>query len=311
MEKGFKNFAIKCCVFLGVIILIQLILASSSYEEFILSNLPKLFIIVDLATAFLASLVLLFIIYKDEIRDMKKFKVNIKSSCFFGILAVLIFIAYFIFTKFIFTNFSVVENFIYLFVAWRYIFLLVLLFLIVMAVFGKEFIQTLSKKKIILFFGSVGFIYFFIHLFHSLWGFFSHVITRAVYFLLSLNFNAVVDFSREIPIVGIDIFRVGIAGSCSGIASMFLFMFLYIFAVCYDWKILNKKKAILMFIPGIVSVFCLNILRVYLIILIGAYISKDFAVGVFHTGIAGVLFVIYFAVFWKLSYKFMKKSPTP
>ena len=124
----------------------------------------------------------------------------------------------------------------------------------------------------------------------------------------SVSRAAVVNFSGELPIVGIEIFRVGIAKSCSGISSLFLFAFLYIFAVSYDWKILNHRKAVLMFVPGILSVFALNIFRIYLIILIGAYYSKEFAIGVFHTGAAGVLFVVYFAVFWKLSYNWMKRD---
>jgi exosortase/archaeosortase family protein len=302
-SKGFKQFVLRCFVFIGLIAIIQLILAVSSYEAFILSNLPKFFIIVDLATAFLAGVVLLFIVYREEILKIKEFDYSKSFFVFF----VLTFILYFFFTKFIFNNLSLFENSIYLLVILRYIFLFFILFFLILAVFGKEFIKSLSKKGILLFFGFVGLIYFFIQFFHSSWSFFSHVVTKSVYFLLSLNFNAVVNFSQGVPIVGIDSFRIGIAESCSGISSLFLFMFLYVFSVCYDWKIFNKKKVVLMFFVGFISVFCLNILRVYLIILIGAYISKDFAVGIFHTGIAGVLFVIYFAIFWKFSYKFLKK----
>ena len=304
---GFKQLMRKSVIFLAILALIQLILASNPSEEFILSHLPKLFIIVDLASAFMASLVLLFIIYKDKILNIRKFDINRKDSVIFGILAVLVFIFYIFFTKFISNNFSLIEDSVYSLVILRYAFLFILLVFLMAAIFGKEFIKNMSRKGVIIFLGLGGLIYFLITLLHNLWYFFSYVITKGVYFLLSINFNAVINLSKEIPLVGIDIFVVRIAESCSGISSMFLFMFLYVFAVSYDWKVLNKKKAVLMFIPGVFSVFCLNILRIYLIILIGAYYSKSFAVGVFHTGISGILFVIYFAIFWKMSYKWMKK----
>jgi exosortase/archaeosortase family protein len=302
-SKGFKHFLLKGGIFLGVLFFIQLILANSKSEKFIMSNLPKFFIIVDLATAFMASLILLFIIYKERLFLMKGFSFNLKNSCIFGILSILVFVVYLAFSKFIAVNF--LGDIFY--VILRYLFLFFVLFFLVLSIFGKEFIKSLSKRGLALFFGFVVLVYLFIRFFQNSWYFFSSLVTRAVYFILNLNFNAVIDLSQSIPIVGIDIFRIGIAESCSGISSMFLFMFLYVFAVFYDWKILNKVKALILFIPGIVSVFCLNILRIYLIVLLGAYFSKDFAVGIFHTGIAGILFVVYFAVFWKLSYKWLKK----
>jgi exosortase/archaeosortase family protein len=307
MKQGLKQFGIRLILLLIALVSIQLILAGNSSEEFILSNLPKLFIIVDLAAAFMAGLVLVFVMYKDKIKNIEKFKINVKESWIFGILSFLMFILYLIFTKFVMNNLEEFESFTYGFVFLRYLFLIIILFFLMNACLSKQFVKKLFNIKLVYFLVGVIGIYYLIETLHGSWYFFSHIITNSVYFLLDINFNAVVSFMSDIPVVGISSFQVGIAQSCSGISSMFLFAFLYVFAVAYDWKILNHKKAILMFIPGIISVFILNIIRIYLIILIGAFISEEFAVGVFHTGIAGVLFVIYFAIFWGAFYKWMKK----
>ena len=102
-------------------------------------------------------------------------------------------------------------------------------------------------------------------------------------------------------------FSAGIAKTCSGIDSIFLFTALYLGVLAWDWKILNKKKMLVMFIPGLVGAFMLNIVRIFLLFLIGANISRDFALNAFHTNASAVLFLVYFAIFWWIFYKWMKK----
>ena len=42
--------------------------------------------------------------------------------------------------------------------------------------------------------------------------------------------------------------------------------------------------------------------------LVGAYWSREFALNAFHTNASAILFIIYFAIFWKLFYKWMLKK---
>jgi len=302
-----NKLILKTSIFIFFFILIQLILANSQNEAFIQANLMKLFIIVDLVTSVLVVSILFFIVYKKEIFKINILDSKISESVLFGILCVATFLVYLWFNSFIVKNFEFVVNYELLFVLLRYLFLFFVLFFLVLAVFGKRFVRQFLNKELLFFVISVWGVYLFLRLAHKLWFFLSHITTKLVYFLLNLTFDAKIDFSGANPVVGIDLFKIGIARPCSGIASLSLFAFLYLFAVFYDWKLFNKKKVILMFFVGLLSVFALNILRVYLLILVGAYISKDFALGVFHTGIAGVLFVAYFALFFWLSYNWMKK----
>ena len=124
---------------------------------------------------------------------------------------------------------------------------------------------------------------------------------------MSLFGTANLSFSGDLPVLAFEGFMVRIAQTCSGIDSIFLFTALYIGVLVWDWEILNKKKAIFMFFPGVIGAFMLNISRIFLLILAGVYISKSFALNTFHTNASAILFLVYFAVFWKLGYKWVKK----
>src|SRR3989339_710021 len=102
-------------------------------------------------------------------------------------------------------------------------------------------------------------------------------------------------------------FSAKIGEASSGIYSIFIFISLYLFAVILDWKKLNKTKAGLIFIPAIIGAFFVNILRVFLLFIFGAFVSHDLALGLYHSYTGMIFFLIYFAVFWSLSYNWMKK----
>ena len=139
----------------------------------------------------------------------------------------------------------------------------------------------------------------------KLWTLFSGGVLHAVHFLLSLiSSNVQVLYPRTIIV---NDFAVSIAEACSGLDSLFLFSSLYLLIAILDFKEFNKIKLIGMFIPAAVGLYLVNIFRVYLLIAIGAYISPDLAIKLFHTYLGMVLFIIFFFIFWKLFYSWMKK----
>lgn len=309
LNKGFKQFLVKTGIFIGLFILIQLITINLTSQTRLPSVLNP-FYLVDLVKAGLVVGVLFLIKCKEEIFKLKKYKTEFKSLFIFGFLGFLFLVAYFLFKSFILDNLNLIDTSLILFIFLRYFIVLLILVFFALAIFGFKFIKDFIKKfkkEILIFVCLVVIVYFLIIEIQKLWYIFSFIIAKAVFFLLNLTSNATLNLADKLPVIGINQFIVGIDKPCSGIESMFLFSFLYLFAICFDWKILNKKKAIGLFIPGVISVFVLSILRIYLLILVGAYISKDFAMGLFHTNIAGVLFIIYFAIFWLLFYNWMKK----
>lgn len=102
-------------------------------------------------------------------------------------------------------------------------------------------------------------------------------------------------------------FSVAIEQACSGLDSMFLFSSLYIIISVLDWKKLNHTKILFMFFAALLGLFFVNILRVYLLIMAGVFISSHLSATLFHTYLGMLLFIIYFIVFWKLSYRWMSK----
>lgn len=139
----------------------------------------------------------------------------------------------------------------------------------------------------------------------KLWPYFSAVVLKSVTFLFSLTFENV----RVIPpfILQVESFAVRIEQACSGLDSLFMFSILYWVIGIIDWKVFNKRKLFLMFIPAAIGLFLVNIVRVYLIILVGVLYSPELALQLFHTYAGMIFFIIYFGIFMKLFYGWMKK----
>ena len=75
-----------------------------------------------------------------------------------------------------------------------------------------------------------------------------------------------------------------------------------------DYKRLNIAKLIYTYIPAVLGMYVINILRVYVLMLIGILISPQVAIRLFHTYAGMVLFILYFALFWSIMYKRLLKK---
>ena len=171
--------------------------------------------------------------------------------------------------------------------------------------FIKKFTQTFTRQLTICAGISVGF-YFAIFQVWKLWPYLSSIVLRVTHWMFSLTFDHVLVFPPLTLVV--EDFAVRIEQACSGVDSIFLFSALYILIGILDWKLFDHKKIILTFIPALIGLFLINILRVYILILIGVLISPELTIKLFHTYLGMILFVIYFAVFWKVLYSWMKKG---
>jgi exosortase/archaeosortase family protein len=140
----------------------------------------------------------------------------------------------------------------------------------------------------------------------KLWPYFSGTVLLAVQFLLSRSFSLVKVFPNRGILV--ENFSVIIEESCSGLDSLFLFSTLYCVIGYIDWKSLNHTKYAFMYLPIAIGLFLVNILRVYLVILIGVLVSPKIAMELFHTYAGMILFLMYFGLFMKFFYRWMKNS---
>lgn len=105
-----------------------------------------------------------------------------------------------------------------------------------------------------------------------------------------------------------DKFGITVAQYCSGIESIALFSGLYAIVGLLDRQRLNMRRYALLFLPALVMLFVLNILRVFALIVAGYYINPDIAFSLFHTYAGMVFFMLYSAAFWAVAYKYLLTS---
>ena len=148
--------------------------------------------------------------------------------------------------------------------------------------------------------------YGFLTLVYGLWQYLASIVLYSIKWLLDLTGLVTV----VIPPRGLLLtkFGINIAEYCSGIESIALFTGLYALIGTLDWHRLNIRKFLLAFPVALVVLFGFNILRVYVLILVGYYINPTIAFNLFHTYAGMLFFIVYSAIFWKVAYKWMLKK---
>jgi len=109
------------------------------------------------------------------------------------------------------------------------------------------------------------------------------IVQKAVFSVLSVLFNP----SMNDSFVILNNFSVKIGFVCSGI--VFMAMFIPIFLILSDKR---KKKTLLLFF-SLLGLIAINITRICMIIVIGAYYDKELAISLFHSSIGLLLFLVY------------------
>lgn len=103
-------------------------------------------------------------------------------------------------------------------------------------------------------------------------------------------------------ILSLNHFSVDVGPPCSGINSILIFLALhtaYLINLSNAGKSPNVKKIAISYLIGLISIFLLNILRIALIVLIGAYVSPTFAIGLFHSYIGSILILLFLYIFYR------------
>ncbi len=118
------------------------------------------------------------------------------------------------------------------------------------------------------------------------------------------------DFS---PHIRVDSFSVFIGPPCSGVFSMILFTALFSFVYWLDNDKMNTKKTVTLYIIGLAGAFLLNLLRLVVLLSIGALWSPELALGLFHDNAGWILFAGYSFVYWWIAYPHLvdKKNRKP
>jgi exosortase len=301
MEKGFKQFLWKTGIFVLLFIIFSGIIGINLFANGLLTKW-KLEIYGRIGYILLFSIAGFILVYRKRLTEFKVFKRKPIDIVFIVLSFILLFAFYMVEESA--GNIAINTLNIILVHALG---LSVFVFL-VFGIYGWEFIKNFAKnfKKEIMYFLIFGIIvYSLMKTVWSLWPYLSAGVLTVTKFLLTL-------FGIEVEVLGpatisVHNFAVQIAEACSGIYSIFIFAALYLFIVFLDWNKMNKKKASILFIPAVLGAFAFNIIRVFVLMLVGAYISRDIALGLYHSYSGMIFFLIYFGLFWGLGYKWMKK----
>lgn len=116
--------------------------------------------------------------------------------------------------------------------------------------------------------------------------------------LLTLSPFAAVSF----PHVKLLSFGVIIGKQCSGILSISMFIVLASLIYCLEIKRINKLYFLVAALLSVPVLILINSLRILLLLLVGN-ISRNFALGLFHSCIGSMLFAAYFILYLALVYK--------
>ncbi|KHO53798.1 MAG: hypothetical protein QT05_C0001G0020 [archaeon GW2011_AR13] len=300
MDKGFKQFITKSVIFIFLFVFISVIIGQKIVSSSLLYGF-KIFIYGGWGYISLFSILGFILLYRERLLKLKVYSFS-KGNIFFLLISLIATIGFYLLEL----NIQRLSPTFFSIILVHLLFLSIFIFLI-MGIFGVKFIMDFInkfKKELVYFliFGIV--VYSLMNFVWQLWPYLSLIVLKITNLLLS--------FFGNTNIIGSDIlvfegFSAKIGEACSGIYSIFIFISLYLFAVILDWKKLNKTKAGLIFIPAIIGAFFVNILRVFLLFIFGAFVSHDLALGLYHSYTGMIFFLIYFAVFWSLSYNWMKK----
>jgi len=102
-------------------------------------------------------------------------------------------------------------------------------------------------------------------------------------------------------IVHIKEFVVAVGPACSGIQSIIAFTILFISASIFlkENKEIIISKFIKYYLIAVIFLYMLNILRIIILIYIGAYISEKMAIDLFHEYFSSIVFLIFFIIYIK------------
>lgn len=311
-KEVFIKFLKRSGIFLGVLLAEIIVLTMT--VDFQDIYLDQIYIYTEAHFVILFFLVIFGIITFRDIIKIDFFKdLNYKIMGIFLAVNGAVLFAFYKLNQYILVNSELVfQNPIFYAISWYLLAIAVvvsLLFAFYDFHFLKEF-ATVFKKQLGL--STVISLLFYVGIKQSvkLWPFFSGIVAKAVYFMLNLFFKgATINLTAEgVPVVGIPAITAQIYAACSGLEGMGLFIALFTVLTLTEYKILNLKRVFILLPIGILGAFAINILRTFLIYVMGHFISVDFAVGTFHSNVGWIAFTLYFLVFTYYTFPWMRKS---
>ena len=119
-------------------------------------------------------------------------------------------------------------------------------------------------------------------------------VANIVYLFLNISgFNAqILGHFDTPPTVGTDIFRVRIYEGCSGLEGISAFLLAFMILVLLNRRRIKMANALVVAFAGIFMMYVVNVLRIYVLILIGHFYGSKIAVDLWHSHGSAFLYAI-------------------
>jgi len=315
LEKNLKEFLLRAAIVVALVyisrMLFQFPIEYYSIEAFRQNAANRLFSKID-ALKVLTLVGLFFgLYYRKKISRLAHSKFRALPAIIYIVLAELFIAAYYLMRAGITVAGPGV---------WQYVLSLGILIALLMAflfscaaVFGRGYLTRFYSEFRLPLVGAAAIsavMYFVLMEFQKQWRIFSESISQILYWLLSQSYYVEFMQSESGPILALDQLSVAIGPPCSGIDSMLLFFSFFVGIYALDHKRLHKARFFVLALIGLSGTYIINVLRLYLLLLVGIHISPSFAVGLFHTNAGWVFFLLYFFTYFIVIRKFIYHDRT-
>jgi len=284
-KKGFRQVMIRLAIFIALYLLILFF-----HADFTDYFYGYIFGVNDGYTPYLIFAVLgVFGFLRWEIiKSVKSYKNSLLQTLVFGGIAMGIFVTP---VKFLVTEWGinpVGSYFIPLFTGFSFLFL---------AVFNLKFIKLFLQELIILALIILSYIMTQV-LIEGFWIYSSKAITYTLSICLPWISDNVIVNSDTLNIQ-LEEFSVFIGPPCAGIYSMTAFTLLFVTSLLLmrKWRDIHYFSALLVYLGGLIVVFLLNIVRVMIILYVGAYYSRELAIDLFHEYLSAIFLLGLFTLY--------------
>ncbi|CAN5191336.1 hypothetical protein BH09PAT2_BH09PAT2_01530 [soil metagenome] len=304
LTRGFKSFLIRLLIFCVLFIAITGILGPWIISTKLLYGF-HFFIYANMGKMILFSAVAFIILTRKKIKDIHSFPYRRSNLVFVGLSLVFMPIFYFAGQRLLIEPTAFSNPLLFIFC---HALIISIPIFLALGVLSFEFIRFFVRKfrhELLICLGMSVVFYFAIFQVWKLWPYFSGAVLKTVSFLLSFHVSPVREIGPLTLLVGN--FAVRIEQACSGLDSIFLFTTLYLLISLVEWQNFHKARVLLLYFPAVIGMFMVNILRVYILILVGVYISPKLALQLFHTYLGMVLFIVYFYFFLSKAMNWLKK----
>ena len=119
-------------------------------------------------------------------------------------------------------------------------------------------------------------------------------VANVVYILLNITGFSAYVYNRfgVLPSLGTDVFRVSIGEPCSGLEGISAFLLAFMILVLLNRRRIKMANALVVAFAGIFMMYVVNVLRIYVLILIGHFYGSKIAVDLWHSHGSAFLYAI-------------------